>query len=55
MPQWALLVIVGLILFAVTYAPIFPAAWSRFVQALGGILLVVGLVLFVLGVLGVRA
>lgn len=47
------LIVVGLIIWAVSLAPFVPPAWRPFVQAIGGILAVVGLILLVLILLGV--
>lgn len=52
MSNWLLLIVVGLIVYAVTLAPFFPPAWRAVAQALGGILVAVGLVLLVFGLLG---
>ena len=53
MPNWLALIIVGFVLCALIYAPVFPAAWARFVQFIGGVLIVVGVILLVLILLGV--
>ena len=54
MPNWLALIIVGLILYGVTLAPPFPPSWRPFVQWCGGLLALVGIVLLVLLLLGVR-
>lgn len=53
MENWLLLIIVGVILYILTFAPIFPAAWTKVVQMLGGLLVLVGVLILVLGLLGV--
>lgn len=52
-PRWLMLIIVGVLLYIFTMAPVFPAAWTRVVQALAGLLVIVGVLLLVLIVLGV--
>jgi RsiW-degrading membrane proteinase PrsW (M82 family) len=54
MANWLTLVVVGLVIWAFTLAPVFPAGWRTFVQALAGILVAVGVLILVLGLLGVR-
>lgn len=53
MANWLALIIVGLIIYAFTLAPVFPPGWRPFAQALGGILVVVGLLVLVLSILGI--
>jgi hypothetical protein len=54
MASWLALIVVGLIVYCITLAPVFPPAWKPLVQALGGILIVVGLVILVLLALGIE-
>lgn len=51
MPYWLVLIIVGVILYIATMAPVFPAAWSRVVQALGGLLVVAGVLILVIALI----
>lgn len=53
MANWLLLIIVGCLVYAFTLAPAFPAGWRPFAQAMGGILVAVGLLVLVLGLLGI--
>lgn len=53
MANWIVLVVVGILIYISTYAPVFPSAWETFAQAVGGVLVLVGLVIFVLGLLGI--
>ena len=53
MPNWLALIIVGCIVYAFTLIPPFPPGWRPFAQALGGILVAVGLLILVLGLLGI--
>lgn len=53
MANWLVLIVVGILIYIVTLAPIFPGAWRPVVQALGGVLIVVGVLILVLGLLGV--
>lgn len=53
MANWLVLVVVGFLIYACTLAPVFPPGWRPFAQAVGGILVLVGLLVLVLGLLGV--
>lgn len=53
MPNWLSLIIIGLILYGVSLAPPVPAAWRPFLQWIGGLLALIGVVLLVLLILHV--
>lgn len=53
MTNWLGMIVAGMIVFAFTLIPPFPPGWRPFAQALGGILVAVGLLVLVLGLLGV--
>jgi hypothetical protein len=53
MANWLILVVVGALLWIATLAPLFPAGWVRVTQAVGGLLIFVGVLILVLGLLGV--
>lgn len=48
MPSWLTLIIVGLIVYALSLAPVVPLSWKPFLQWIGGILAVIGVILLVL-------
>lgn len=54
MPQWLILVALGVLIYGVTLAPVVSAAWKPFLQWVGGVLGLAGVILLVLLVLGVR-
>lgn len=53
MANWLVLIVVGIIIYISTYAPVFPADWVTITQAIGGVLVLVGVVIFILGLLGI--
>lgn len=53
MANWLTLIIVGLVVYTITLAPVFPPAWRPLAAGLGGILVVIGILVLVLGLLGV--
>jgi len=54
MSNWLALIIVGLLIYGVSLAPPIPPSWKPFMQWCGGLLALVGIVLLVLLVLGIR-
>ena len=54
MPQWLALILLGLIIYGASLAPPIPAAWKPFMQWIGGLLALVGVLLLLLLVLGIR-
>lgn len=51
MPSWLGLIILGLLIYGISLAPPIPPGWKPFMQWVGGILALVGVVLLVLIVL----
>lgn len=51
MPNWLALIIVGIIVYGVSLAPPIPAEWRPFMQWIGGLLALIGIVLLLLLVL----
>jgi hypothetical protein len=54
MPQWLELIALGAVIYAISLAPIVSVAWKPFLQWVGGVLALFGLVLLILLVLGVH-
>lgn len=52
--NWLTLLIVGVLIYAVTLLPPFPASWTPFARFIGGFLVFLSIVVLVLGLLGVR-
>ena len=53
MPNWLLLVVIGILLYAVSLAPPVPVTWKPFLQWVGGALVLIGIILLVLVLLHV--
>ena len=53
MPNWLLLVVIGILLYAVSLAPPVPVTWKPFLQWIGGALVLIGIILLVLVLLHV--
>ena len=51
MPSWLGLIIIGLLIYGISLAPPIPAGWKPFLQWIGGILALIGIVLLVLLIL----
>jgi len=53
MPNWLVLIVLGLLLYGLSLAPPIPPTWKPFMQWCGGLLALIGVVLLVLLVLHV--
>ena len=54
MPNWLVLIIVGILVYGASLAPPVPVTWKPFMQWIGGLLALIGIILLVLLVLNIH-